>query len=156
MRSRNPGEGEPLGRDVEQPHVARTARSTARRLARASCCALTSADAPGRHALERLDLVLHQRHQRRDHERQVRPHQRRQLVAERLARAGGHHHQHVAAAGPASTASRWPGRNAGKPNSSCSAPSDVRARAHRLRRRRPEARREASDVREAHADGRSP
>ncbi len=45
---------------------------------------------------ERLDLVLHQRHQRRDDDREVVAQQRRQLVAERLARARGHHHQHVA------------------------------------------------------------
>ena len=71
--------------------------SSAARLAAASCWALTSADAPGRDALERLDLVLHQRDERRDDQRQVRPHQRRELVAERLARAGGHDDEHVAA-----------------------------------------------------------
>ena len=53
-------------------------------------------DPAGRHPLDGLHLVLHQRHQRRDHERQVGPHQRRQLVAERLPRAGGHHDQHIA------------------------------------------------------------
>ena len=108
--------------DHEQPdpglaHAAR--RSRARRTARAprraaaaprrprasstsalapeSCCALTSADPIAQPARpQRLDLVLHQRHQRRDHDREVVAHQRRQLVAERLARAGGHDHQHVA------------------------------------------------------------
>ena len=53
-------------------------------------------DAAGRDALERLDLVLHQRDERRHDQRQVRAHERGQLVAERLARAGGHHHEHVA------------------------------------------------------------
>ena len=102
-----------------------TARSTAAAVGRARPAgALTSATRPGRDPLQRLHLVLHQRDQRRDDQRQVRPHQRRQLVTERLARAGGHHHQHVAAgAARPSTASRWPGRKASKPNSSCSAPS---------------------------------
>ena len=43
----SPG-GEPLGRDVEQPYLAATACSTASRFVRASCWALTSADAAGR------------------------------------------------------------------------------------------------------------
>jgi len=43
-----------------------------------------------------LDLVLHERHERRDDDRQVVAQQRRQLVAERLARAGGHDDEHVA------------------------------------------------------------
>ena len=42
-------------------------------------------------------LVLHQRDQRRDDQRQLPVDQRRQLVAERLARAGGHDREHVAA-----------------------------------------------------------
>ena len=46
---------------------------------------------------ERLDLVLHQRHQRRDDHREVVAEHPGQLVAERLARAGWHHHEHVAA-----------------------------------------------------------
>jgi hypothetical protein len=45
---------------------------------------------------QRLDLVLHQRHKRRDHHGEVVPQQRRKLVAERLARPRGHHHHHVA------------------------------------------------------------
>ena len=47
--------------------------------------------AQGRH------LVLHQRHQRRDHDGQAAQHQRRHLVAERFSRAGRHHRQHMAA-----------------------------------------------------------
>ncbi len=46
---------------------------------------------------ERRDLVLHQGDQRRDHHGQPAQHQRRHLVAQRLARAGRHHRQHVAA-----------------------------------------------------------
>src|SRR3712207_8658497 len=42
-------------------------------------------DRAGRDALERLDLVLHERDERRDDDRQVGPHERRQLVAQRLA-----------------------------------------------------------------------
>ena len=50
-----------------------------------------------RHArcLERHDLVLHQRDQRRNHQRDSLQHQRGQLVAHGLARARGHHAQHV-------------------------------------------------------------
>jgi hypothetical protein len=53
-------------------------------------------DAPGRHPCQRLHLVLHQGDQRRDDQREVGPHQRGELVAERLARARRHHDQHVA------------------------------------------------------------
>ena len=42
-----------------------------------------------------LDLVLHQRDQRRDDERQPRQQQGRDLIAERLARAGWHDGQRV-------------------------------------------------------------
>ena len=48
---------------------------------------------------ERCHLVLHQGDERRDDERGALAQQRRQLVAERLAAAGGHQHQRVAAAG---------------------------------------------------------
>ena len=46
--------------------------------------------------LKRLHLVLHERHERRHHHRQVVAQERGQLVAERLARPGGHDHEHVA------------------------------------------------------------
>ena len=46
---------------------------------------------------ERGDLVLHQRHQRRDHDGEPAQHQGRDLEAERLARAGGHDRERVAA-----------------------------------------------------------
>ena len=91
-----PGRGEALRRDVEQPHVARHRLLDRAAVGRGVALRVDERDAARRHALERLDLVLHQRHQRRDHERQVGPHQRRQLVAERLARARRHHHEHVA------------------------------------------------------------
>ena len=56
-----------------------------------------------RHAclVQRAHLVVHQRNQRRDHDShavaRVLPHDRRYLVAQRLAPAGGHQHQRVAA-----------------------------------------------------------
>ena len=44
---------------------------------------------------ERRHLILHQRNQRRHDDRQPRRHQRRNLIADRLARARGHHAQRV-------------------------------------------------------------
>ena len=49
--------------------------------------------------VERGDLVRHQRDQRRDDDTDARPQQRRDLVGERLAAAGRHQHQRVAAGG---------------------------------------------------------
>ena len=46
---------------------------------------------------EALDLIGHQRDQRRDDHRELAVEDRRQLVAERLAGPGRHHQQHVAA-----------------------------------------------------------
>ena len=46
---------------------------------------------------QRRDLVLHQRDQRRHHHRTALAQQRRNLEAQRLAAAGGHQHQRVAA-----------------------------------------------------------
>jgi hypothetical protein len=47
---------------------------------------------------QRVDLVLHQRDQRRDHDPDAVADQRRDLVAQRLAAAGRHQHQRVATA----------------------------------------------------------
>ena len=44
-----------------------------------------------------VDLILHQRDQRREDERRLGPQHRRELVGERLARAGGHQRERVAA-----------------------------------------------------------
>ena len=54
----------------------------------------------GAHAqlAERSHLVLHQRDQRRDHHAHAGEQQRRDLVSQRLAAAGGHQHQRIAAA----------------------------------------------------------
>ena len=55
-------------------------------------------NAAGMRKLPKLaDLILHERDQRRDHDREPVPKQRWQLVAERLAAAGRHHGQRVAA-----------------------------------------------------------
>ncbi len=43
------------------------------------------------------NLVLHERNERRHDDPGARPHERRDLVAKRLARASGHEHQRVAA-----------------------------------------------------------
>ncbi|HYO56436.1 MAG TPA: hypothetical protein VEU50_26970 [Archangium sp.] len=48
--------------------------------------------APG----ERVHLILHQRHERGDHQRHIRLEQGAELVDERLARAGGHDDERVA------------------------------------------------------------
>ena len=58
-------------------------------------------DALGAKALlaELRHLVFHQRDQRADHQRGAAARDPGKLVAERLARAGGHHEQHVLAAG---------------------------------------------------------
>ena len=63
--------GEALGRDVEQPHVPGRRLLDHAPVGRGVALRVDEPDAARRHALERLDLVLHQRHQRRDHERQV-------------------------------------------------------------------------------------
>ena len=84
---------EPLGRYVEQlgspAHGAR--RTCAGSAARSR---LESSRAAGTRVLdEKIDLVLHQRDQRRDHDRQPVEQQRRQLVTEAFAAAGGKNRQ---------------------------------------------------------------
>ena len=55
-------------------------------------------DERGRQAArgQRVDLVLHERDERRDHHRQLREHERRYLVAERFAAAGRQDDERVA------------------------------------------------------------
>ena len=91
-----PGRGEPLGRDVEQPRAPGHRAVDRRAVRRRVLLRVDERDLAGRDALERLHLVLHQRDERRDHQREVGPHQRGQLVAERLARARRHDDEHVA------------------------------------------------------------
>ena len=89
-------EVEPLRRDVQQldvaAHGARQAIRDLRRRERA-------VDERRRQAarVERVDLVLHQRDERRDDDRELGQHQRRHLVAERLAAARRQHDERVAA-----------------------------------------------------------
>ncbi len=93
QRARHP---QPLGRDVEQiepPGI------ECRPTARCSSGGWSECSAPGRHAQlpQCRHLVVHQRDQRRDHDRRAGPAQRRHLVADALAAAGRHQHQRVAA-----------------------------------------------------------
>jgi hypothetical protein len=87
---------QPLGRDIQQVELARPHRpgDVARFAGRQGRVQRRGADAE---LAQRLDLVLHQRDQRRHHDAEARPHQRRHLVAQRLAAAGRHQHQRVAA-----------------------------------------------------------
>jgi len=87
---------EALGRDVEQLGLA--ARAALEPLFHLSGPE-RRVDERGRHApaLERVDLVLHERDERADDDGEPRQHERGDLVAETLSAAGGHEHQHVAA-----------------------------------------------------------
>ena len=85
-----------LGSEVEETEVA--AVETFERLLQAvrrqrrvdeRCRNTTSA--------QEVDLILHQRDQRRNDDCEAGPHERRQLVAERLTAAGRHQREHVAA-----------------------------------------------------------
>ena len=87
---------QPLGREVEQVELAREER----RLDGAALeRVLRGVEEPGAHAQrgQRVDLILHQRDQRRDDDADAGPDQRGDLVAERLAAAGRHEHERVAA-----------------------------------------------------------
>ena len=134
-----PGRGEPLRRDVEQPHVARHRLLDRAAVGRGVALRVDERDTARRHALERLDLVLHQRHQRRDHEREVRAHQRRKLVAERLARARRHHHEHVAVRERGADRVRLAGPEGGEAEQLVQRAHGVRRARDGLRRGRPEA-----------------
>ena len=87
---------QPLGRDVEQIELAgphRTLDPTHLVERQRGVQVL------GPHAVlaQRVDLVLHQRDQRRHHDTGTLAHQRRHLIAQRLAGTGGHQHQRIAA-----------------------------------------------------------
>ena len=86
---------EALGRDVQQVEFARQQRllNCSRGARRKRGVEEGRAHAELR---ERRHLVLHQRDQRRHDDARARAHQRRDLVTERLACAGGHQHQRVA------------------------------------------------------------
>ena len=87
---------QPLRRQVEQVELpGEEGRLDLAALARL----LGGVEEPGPHAerRQRVDLVLHERDQRRDDHADAAPHQRRDLVAQRLAAAGRHEHERVAA-----------------------------------------------------------
>ena len=89
---------QPFRRDVEQIELAAAQRA----FHRVGCAAVERGVEECRaHAelRERRHLILHQRDQRRDHQRRALAQQRGQLVAQRFAAAGGHQHQRVAAVG---------------------------------------------------------
>ena len=87
---------EALRGDVEQAHLARGGARQRGAVGRRVLLGVDQRGAARGDALERLDLVLHERHERRDHHREVVADQRRQLVAQRLAGARGHDDEDVA------------------------------------------------------------
>ena len=89
---------QPLRRDVQQIEFAGAHPALDRGCLGAAQRAVKEGGAHAEFA-ERGDLVLHQRDQRRDHHTHARAQQRRDLVGQRLAAAGGHQHQRIAAAG---------------------------------------------------------
>ena len=102
---------EPLRRDVEQlqlprPHPRAHVADLVERQRRVEP---RGGDAP---AGEEVDLVLHQREQRADHDGDALEQQRRKLVAERLAPAGGEHREGRAVAQDGLDRLRLPGPEA--------------------------------------------
>ena len=85
-----------LGRHVDEVDLARAHQALD---AARFFVGLRGIEEGGAHAHfgQRIDLVLHQRDQRRDDDADAIAQQRRDLVAQRLAAAGGHQHQRVAA-----------------------------------------------------------
>ena len=81
-RGHEPRQRESLGRDVEQPHLALRGALQGVGVRGSAALRVDQLDPPGSDALERGDLILHQRNERRHDEREVVSHQRRQLVAE--------------------------------------------------------------------------
>ena len=90
--------GEPLRCHVQEPQVAAHRGVDDLAVVSRVLLRVDEPDAARSHRGQRLDLVLHQRHERRHHEREIPAHQRRELVTQRLARAGRHDDQDVAIA----------------------------------------------------------
>jgi hypothetical protein len=90
------GGREALGRDVQQAQLARRGARQRRAVRRRILLGVDERGAARGRARQRLDLVLHERDKWRDDEREVVAHERGKLVAERLARARGHHDEQVA------------------------------------------------------------
>ena len=85
--------GEALGRDVEQLQLARRAADPARRASRRARATSRAAPPATPRSGQRVDLILHERDQRRDDETGALEHDRGQLVAEALAAAGREHRE---------------------------------------------------------------
>ena len=101
MSRRRPHErllAQPLGRGVEETRPA-LRRPPSSRAAASSCVSdeLTNVAVSAIRGRKLVDLVLHQRDERREDERRRGSQHRRELVRERLARAGGHQRERVAA-----------------------------------------------------------
>jgi hypothetical protein len=105
---------EPFGRHVQQLHVATLrARKPVRDLIR---CERAIDECRGQAARdERVDLVLHERDQWRDDDRQLGKHQRRYLIAQRFAAASRQHHQRVTASQDRLDSRLLPGPKRGVP-----------------------------------------
>ena len=89
-------DAEPFGRDEQEVEIAREVLlADPPRLAAVAAGVDPLGDEAARPKLR--GLIFHQRDQRTDHQRGAGPGDARQLVAQRLAGAGGHHEQHVAA-----------------------------------------------------------
>ena len=78
------GEHQPLGRDVEEPEFAVAKAAQPRACLRPSSREEFRNVAGHAARLQCIDLVFHQRNQRRDHDRQAGLHERGKLEAERL------------------------------------------------------------------------
>ncbi len=91
-----PGAGQALGRDVEQHDAAGGELAVDRG---ALLAALAAVEVGGGDALlaQPVDLVLHERDERRDDDGETAEVHGRRLVAERFAAARGEHHEAVAA-----------------------------------------------------------
>ena len=88
-----PFHGGAFGRDIQQVELAIAQRADGG----VAIVGLT-VERPGTHAkgAHRTHLILHQRDQRRNHQRAARPHQRRDLVAQGFAGPRRHDSQHIA------------------------------------------------------------
>ena len=89
---------QPLGRDVQEIELARAQRALHVRSASLRVERRVEEGRAHAELLQRGHLVLHERDERRDHQRRALAQEGGHLVAERLAAAGGHQHQRVAAA----------------------------------------------------------
>ena len=119
------GHRQALGRDEQEVELAVEIRAQHGLRLAAPAARVDALGAQAARA-ELRDLVVHQRDQRRDDQRRAAARQPRQLVAERLARAGRHDEQRVLA--QRSTARQtcsWNGRNDGCPNCFCRSPSSA-------------------------------